>query len=169
MQAPIFAEKVPHPPPQYLSDSGDAQVGDWLRSQNGEASWRAGCVPGFTSEQPTALALAMCVHLIATRSLQLLPLPCPPLEHLPPGIIPRNTISVSSLCQADLARLQQYRLELKWKLLSPFFFLKEEKHPDTTEKILLNSVQLSGFLPHWREQVANSSSKAVRIFALSLL
>lgn len=50
-----------------------------------------------------------------------------------------------------------------------FFFFKEEKHPDTTEKILLNSVQLSGFLPHWREQVANSSSKAVRIFALSLL
>lgn len=54
-------------------------------------------------------------------------------------------------------------------------FLKERKIPrhnwgkKNKKAQNLHFVLLSGFVPDWREQLANSSSKAVRIFALSLL
>lgn len=77
---------------------------------------------------------------------------------------------------------QEYYLRSYWLELSGNFwviFLKKGKHPNITEKTKQNQkntknhqrlyfVQLSGFVPNWREQLANSS-KAVRIFVLSLL
>lgn len=137
-----------------------------LKSQSGEA---AACLPIFTSEQPTASRLAVCVHLtlLPPRLWSFCTYPFPPLESPTSWHRPQEYNLSSSLCQDDLARLQH----IDWNSSGNFWviFFKERKTPDTTEKKLLNAVQLSGLVPHWREQLANSSSKAVRIFALSLL
>ena len=45
----------------------------------------------------------------------------------------------------------------------------ENRNFGVREGSLGNAVQFSGFVPHWREQRVDSSSKAVRIFAFSLL
>lgn len=116
-----------------------------------------------------SLKSGVCVHLtlLPPRLWSFCTYPFPPLENPTSWHHPQEYNLSSSLCQDDLAHLRH----IDWNSSGNFWviFFKERKTPDTTEKKLLNAVQLSGLVPHWREQLANSSSKAVRIFALSLL
>lgn len=110
----------------------------------------------------------------ATRSLELLHFSYPPLENPTSWCTPQKYNLSASLCQDDLAQLRH----IDWNSVETFesIFLKERKPPrhnwkkrTHTHKKTLNSIQWSGFVPDWREQLANSSLEAVRILALNLL